>query len=175
MILTETVFKGLYIIDVRRFEDARGLFADTFHRGEFQKDGLTVDWDQCSVSFNKNKGILRGLHYQLPPNEQTKLVRCSRGATFDVVVDLRKNSKTYLQWFGTELTQDNYRALYISPGFAHGFQTLADDTEIFYHIAGTYAPQCERGIRWNDSTFKIQWPLPSPILSEKDSTLPDFK
>lgn len=175
MTFTETKLKGLFIVEIKRFEDPRGLFANTFHRDTFKKQVLATDWEQSSVSFNKDKGILRGLHYQLPPKEQIKLVRCSRGAVFDVAVDLQKDSETYLQWFGIELTQDNYKALYIPPGFAHGFQTLEENTEIFYQIAGEYAPKLERGIRWNDPTLKIQWPIPSPILSEKDSALPHLE
>ena len=129
---------------------------------------------QCNISFNKKQGTLRGMHLQLPPFGEAKLVRSTRGMILDVIIDLRSNSPTFMQWLGVELTSENRRALFVPEGFAHGFQTLEDDTEIYYQMSEFYSPECSVGVRWDDSAFAIQWPLPVSIISPEDAALPDF-
>ena len=174
MIFLPTSLRGACIIDPQRLEDDRGFFARTFCREEFSAHGLKPDFVQCNISFNVRKGTLRGMHYQDKPYEEAKLVRCTRGAIFDVIVDIRKDSPTYRQWVGVELTADNRRMLYVPEGFAHGFQTLEDDSEVFYQMAQMYRPESARGIRWNDPTFDIRWPSSANVISARDAGYPDF-
>lgn len=175
MKFTETRLAGAYVIETERFDDERGFFARSFCQKEFKEAGLDIQIAETNISFNKRKGILRGMHYQLPPKAQGKLVRCVKGAVYDVILDLRKKSPTYRQWISVELRENDLKMLYVPPEFAHGFQTLENDTEIFYMMTNFYAPKSARGIRWNDPSFNIQWPILPPFLSEKDRNLPDFK
>ncbi|MCB1033971.1 MAG: dTDP-4-dehydrorhamnose 3,5-epimerase [Acidobacteria bacterium] len=168
MIFHPTPLAGAFLLEPQRFEDDRGFFARTFCREEFEAHGLEPAVAQCSVSFNTLRGTLRGLHFQAPPHEEDKLVRCTRGSLFDVIVDLRPGSETYLQHYAAELTAENRLALYVPKGFAHGFQTLADDTEAFYQISVPYAPGHGRGHRYDDPAFGISWPLPVAKIADKD-------
>lgn len=174
MIITETVLKGAYLITIEPIEDERGFFTRSFCQKEFATYGLHTNIVQCNISFNKKKGTLRGMHLQLPPKAEAKLVRCTRGKIYDVIIDLRADSATYCKWEAVELTVHNYTALYIPEGFAHGFQTLEDDSEIFYQMFEFYAPECAGGVRWDDPAFNITWPLKDPVLSEKDRSYPFF-
>ncbi len=175
MIFKETALQGAYIIEMEAFEDKRGYFARTFCSNEFEARGLKGNVAQCSISYNALRGILRGMHYQVEPHSETKLVQCVRGGLYDVIIDLRPLSATYCCWFGVELTEDNRRLLYVPEGFAHGFQTLQDDTAVYYQISEFYSPQSARGVRWNDPVFGIDWPLANPIILEKDRHLPDYE
>jgi dTDP-4-dehydrorhamnose 3,5-epimerase len=170
----QTNLKGAYILEPEKFEDERGFFARTWCQQEFTDLGLDAELVQCSISFNKKKGTLRGMHWQLPPYAETKLVRCTKGAIYDVIVDLRENSPTFLQWIAAELTAENRTALYVPKGFAHGFQTLEDNTEVLYQISEFYAPDYARGFRWNDPTFQINWPLEVSVISIKDKEYEDY-
>jgi dTDP-4-dehydrorhamnose 3,5-epimerase len=172
---SETPLKGVFAIDVEKREDERGFFARTYCRHELEEYGLNPCIAQCSVSFNKKKGTLRGMHFQAPPYAEVKVVRCTAGAIYDVALDLRPDSPTFKQWFAAELTAENRKALYIPAGFAHGFQTLADDSEVFYQIGEFYHPDSARGVRWNDPAFGIRWPFPEePILAPKDRAYADY-
>ena len=175
MILTETGLRGAFVIDCEPAEDARGLFARTWCEREFQARGLEARIAQCSTSFNKRKGTLRGLHYQVPPAAETKIVRCTRGSLYDVIVDLRPDSPTFLGHVGVVLTADNRRMVYVPVGFAHGFQTLEDDAEIFYQISEFCAPEHARGVRWDDPIFGISWPVDQRTIIERDLHYPDFR
>lgn len=168
MILTETPIAGAFLLDVERREDERGFFARTYCQDELRAHGLECDVVQCSISFNHVRGTLRGLHYQDAPHEETKIVRCTRGAIWDVVVDLRRDSGTYRRWTAVELTADNRRALYIPPGLAHGFITLGDDSEVFYMMGTTYVAEAARGVRWDDPAFGISWPMAPVVMSDRD-------
>jgi dTDP-4-dehydrorhamnose 3,5-epimerase len=170
----ETPLRGAYVIELEKHEDERGFFARSWCAEEFSSQGLATRLVQCNVSFNKKKGTLRGLHYQLPPHAETKLVRCTRGALYDVIVDLRKESPTFLKWFGVELSAENYRMLYIPQRFSHGFQTLEDGTEIFYQMSEFYAPEAARGIRWNDPGLGVAWPAADRTISQKDREYADL-
>ncbi len=172
MIFRRLSIRGAYIIEPQPVEDARGCFARTWCRDEFAEYGLTRPFDQCGASHNRKKGTLRGLHYQAAPYEEAKLVRCTAGACFDVIADLRPGSPTEGTWVGIELTPANRRMVHVPEGCAHGFQVLADDTEIFYQIAGRYRAEEARGIRWDDPGLAIDWPIAEPILSPRDSELP---
>jgi len=175
MVFIETRLKGAFIIEPERQEDDRGFFARTWCQWEFENHGLNSRLVQCSLSYNARKGTLRGMHYQVPPHAEAKLVRCARGALYDVIIDLRAASPTFRCWISVELTAESRKALYIPEGFAHGFQTLMDDTEALYQMSEFYHPECARGVRWDDPVFKISWP-PSPrIISPKDQQYPDFK
>ncbi|MBD2040339.1 dTDP-4-dehydrorhamnose 3,5-epimerase [Microcoleus sp. FACHB-672] len=174
MIFTETKLKSAFIIETERLEDERGFFARSFCQQEFALRGLNSNLVQCNISFNKKKGTLRGMHYQVAPHEEAKLVRCHKGAIYDVIVDLRPNSSTFKQWLGIELISDNYQMLYIPEGFAHGFQTLEDNTEVFYQMSEFYHPECARGIKWNDPRLRIEWPADDKIISTKDCQYADF-
>ena len=174
MIFKETKLKGAYIIELEPLEDERGFFARSCCQKEFEEHGLNPRIVQCNISYNKRKGTLRGMHYQVAPYEEAKLVSCIRGAIYDVIIDLKEHSPTYRQWFAVELTAENYRMLYVPEGFAHGFQTLKDDTVVFYQMSEFYHPECARGVRWNDPAFGIDWPLRHPILSERDQGYLDF-
>ena len=175
MIFRETKLKGAFIIEPERLEDERGFFARTFCQEEFEAHGLNPAVVQCNISFNKKRGTLRGMHYQVVPHEEAKLVRCTRGAIYDVIIDLRPESPTLKQWVGVELTADNRRMLYIPEGFAHGFQTLEDDTEVFYQMSEFYHLECARGVRWDDRVFGIEWPLAEVIISAKDRGYSNFE
>jgi len=174
MIFTETELTGAYIIEIEKLEDERGFFARAWDKNIFKKNGLNPDLVQCDISFNKIKGTLRGMHYQIQPYEESKLVRCTRGMIFDVIIDLRKSSKTFKKWVSFKLSNDNYKMLYIPEGFAHGFQTLEDNTEIFYQMSQFYNPDYSKGILWNDPYFKIKWPIENPIISKKDLSYDKF-
>ena len=173
MKFTPTKIAGVWLIEMERHEDERGWFARSWCAEEFAARGLNPRLSQCSVSFNKKKGTLRGMHWQAAPHAEAKLVRCTRGAIYDVALDLRPNSATFKQWVGVELTPENGYALYVPEGCAHGFQTLADDTEVFYQISERHHPDSARGVRWDDSVFCIRWPLADmPILSQHDAAIP---
>jgi dTDP-4-dehydrorhamnose 3,5-epimerase len=174
MIFTEAKLPGAYIVDLAPHYDERGFFSRSWCQREFQEHGLNPNLVQCNISFNKARGTLRGMHLQLAPFGEAKLVRCTRGKILDVIIDLRSASPTYLQWLGVELSAENHRALFVPEGFAHGFQTLEDDSEIFYQMSEFFSPECSRGVRWNDSTFAIYWPLPVSVISDKDASLPNF-
>lgn len=165
--------EGAFVVDVVPHFDERGLFARTWSAAEFAECGLGVSWVQCSTSFNARSGTLRGLHYQAEPFPEEKLVRCTSGSVFDVIVDLRKASETFGRWVGIELSADNRRGVFIPAGFAHGFQTLEDGTELCYLISETHRPELARGVRWDDPTLAIVWPsCPRRIISERDRALP---
>ena len=172
MTFTETPLAGAYTLEVTRLEDERGFFARSYCSEEFFARGLVTQWSQCSVSFNNRHGTLRGMHFQAAPHEEHKLVRCTSGAIFDVIVDLRADSPTRRRWFGTELTASNHRALYIPQGFAHGFITLADDSEVSYMISVPHAAGYGRGLRWNDPALGVQWPLKPTVVSARDAEFP---
>lgn len=174
MIFAETRLRGAYIIEPEPRVDERGYFARTFCREEFISHGLNPDIVQCSISFNKKQGTLRGMHYQEKPFEETKLVWCNRGAIYDVVIDLRPESPTYRQWISAELTQENHAAVYVPAGCAHGFQTLTDNAEVFYQISQMHRPEAARGVRWNDPAFGVTWPAGQKIISSRDREYPDF-
>jgi dTDP-4-dehydrorhamnose 3,5-epimerase len=174
MIFTETKLKGAFIIEPEPLEDERGFFARTFDQKEFKAHGLNPWVVQCNISFNKKKGTLRGMHYQIAPYQEAKLVCCTKAAVYDVIIDLRKDSSTFKQWVAVELTAENRHMLYIPEGFAHGFQTLKDDTEVFYQMSEFYHPESAMGVRWNDPAFGIVWPDDIRVISDKDQQYPDF-
>jgi len=174
MIFTETRLKGAFVIELEKVQDERGFFARTWCQLEFGKHGLNPRLAQCSVSFNHRRGTLRGMHYQITPHQETKVVRCTKGAIYDVIIDLRPDSPTFTQWVALELTSENRQMIYVPEGFAHGFQTLADNTEVFYQISEFFVPEHARGVRWNDPTFAIHWPQDHCTLSDRDKTYPDF-
>jgi dTDP-4-dehydrorhamnose 3,5-epimerase len=176
MIFRETKLQGAFIVEVQRLEDDRGFFGRSFCRHEFVGRGLNPEVAQCNISFNRDAGTLRGMHYQVTPHAEAKLVRCVRGSVYDVIVDLRQESPTFRQWISLELTENNRWMLYIPEGFAHGFQTLVDNTEIFYQMSKFYNPESARGVRWNDPAFGIQWPAKDrAILSDRDRDWPDYR
>jgi len=171
----QTKLEGAFIIDLDKHRDERGFFARTWCRQEFRDHGLNTDIAQTSISFNKRAGTLRGMHFQVEPYEETKLVRCTRGALHDVILDLRIGSPTYRQWTAVELSADNYRMLYIPAGFAHGFITLEENTEATYLISDPYVPDSASGIRWDDPAFDMKWPRAIEVISDRDLEWPDFK
>ena len=175
MIFTPTPLAGAFVIEPEPDADARGLFARTWCRRELERRGLETRIAQCSTSFNPRKGTLRGMHYQSAPFAETKIVRCTRGAVYDVIVDLRPDSPTFTRHFGLALTADDRRAIYVPPLVAHGFQTLEDDTEVFYQISEFYSPEHVRGVRWDDPAFGIAWPPAERLVSERDRGYPDFR
>ncbi len=168
----ETKLVNAFIIEVDRIEDERGFFARTFARDVFEASSLRNDFVQSSISYNARSGTLRGMHYQAPPYAEAKLVRCTRGAIFDVIVDLRLGSPTEREWVGTDLTADNHRMLYVPEGFAHGFVTLEDASEVFYEITQYYNAEAARGVRWDDPALGIVWPRPPAVVSARDRSLP---
>jgi dTDP-4-dehydrorhamnose 3,5-epimerase len=168
----ESPLAGAYTIELERLEDERGFFARSFCAEEFAARGLEVVMPQSSVSFNARRGTLRGLHYQAEPHAEDKLVRCTAGAIYDVIVDLRPGSPTARRWFGVELSAANHRSLFIPKGLAHGFLTLHDDTEVLYMISAPYAPGFERGVRWNDPAIGISWPTAPSVVSARDAAYP---
>ena len=175
MIFTETAIAGAFIIDVERKEDRRGFFARVACADEFAAHGLAFEPVQASVSWNTRRGTLRGLHHQAPPHAETKIVRCTAGAVYDVLLDVRPTSPTCGRWVGIELSADNRRSLFVPEGVAHGFQTLVDGTEVYYQMTARYNPDAARGIRWNDPALGIDWPLGDiALLSDADSALPDL-
>jgi dTDP-4-dehydrorhamnose 3,5-epimerase len=174
MIFHETGLAGAYIIELDRLSDSRGFFARTWCEREFVQHGLPARMVQASLSFNEKKGTLRGMHYQAPPSREGKLVRCTAGAICDVIVDIRLTSNSFLRHVAVTLTAENRQALYIPPGFAHGFQTLADNTEVAYMMTDFYQPECARGLRWNDPVLGITWPEDARTILERDNGYPDF-
>lgn len=172
MIFQETTLSGAYIIDLEPFNDERGMFARTFCKREFAAIGHSKEFVQFNYSRNHHVGTLRGMHFQNPPFSEIKLIRCIRGSAFDVIVDLRNQSPTFLQYYGVELSEHNLRMMYVPEGFAHGFQTLEDNTELIYHHTAFYTPEQERGIRYDDPRINIAWPLIPRIVSEKDKNYP---
>lgn len=171
----ETKLAGAYIVNLNLLQDDRGFFSRMFCREEFQQHGLVPDVMQGNMSWNKTRGTLRGMHYQHDPYQETKFIRCTRGAIYDVIIDLRKDSTTYQEWIGVELTADNRTALFVPKDFAHGFITLEDNTEVFYLVSQSYQPGSEGGIRWDDPRFNIEWPLTPTCISPKDAAWPDYK
>jgi dTDP-4-dehydrorhamnose 3,5-epimerase len=177
MRLTDTPIPGAKLIELEPIEDERGWFARTFDAELFAEHGLDPTVAQCNVSVNARAGTLRGMHYQADPHGEPKLIRCSRGAIFDVLVDLRPDSPAYCRWYGAELTPQNGRLLYAPVGVAHGFQSLADDSEVLYQMGSRYEPDSASGVRWDDPAFGIDWPEPPPdgrVISERDLSYPDF-
>jgi dTDP-4-dehydrorhamnose 3,5-epimerase len=175
MIFNQTKIPGLFEIDIEPVSDARGFFARSWCRKEFEAHGLNPRLAQCNVSFNAKKGTLRGLHYQDAPFAEAKVVRCTQGAIYDVIVDLRPDSATFTNWLGLELTSSRRNMVYIPEGCAHGFLTLEDNTELFYQMSEFYHPELSRGVRWNDPAFQIDWPSEVQVISERDSSYPDFE
>ena len=173
MIFTATPVDGVYVVELKKLEDERGFFARSWCREEFRQHGLDANLSQCNVSFNRKKGTLRGMHFQASPHEEAKMMRCTRGRIFDVGVDLRKSSPTFLKWFGIELTPDNGLMLFLPKGCAHGFLTREDNSEIFYQMSDPFVPDAARGVRWNDPLFGIQWPAEELNMSPRDRDYPD--
>jgi dTDP-4-dehydrorhamnose 3,5-epimerase len=174
VIFRETSLTGAYVIEPEKLEDERGFFARSWCEREFAEHKLNPRIAQCNISLNKKKGTLRGMHYQTAPRAEAKLVRCTRGAIYDVIIDLRSDSPTFKRHFAETLTAQNHKMLYVPEGFAHGFQSLDDNSEVFYQISEFYAPQHARGVRWNDPAFAISWPIPHPIMLDRDRNYPDF-
>ena len=175
MVFRETKLKGAFLIDLEKSEDERGFFARSWCKNEFEAHGLNSRLVQCNISFNKKKGTLRGMHYQAPPQGEAKLIRCTAGSIYDVIIDLRPQSATFTHWYGVNLSADNYMMLYVPEDLAHGFLTLADETEVFYQMSEFYSPAHGRGIRWNDPLFRIEWPDEPRIISDRDRSYPDIK
>ena len=174
MLFTETRLPGVFVVEPQRLEDERGFFARSWCPEEFEAHGLNPRVAQCSISYNKKRGTLRGMHYQIAPHAEAKLVRCTMGAIYDVALDLRPDSPAFRQWASVELTAQSHKMLYIPEGLAHGFQTLTDDAEVFYQISELYHPENARGVRWNDPAFAIEWPLPLTAISQRDSSHPQW-
>ncbi|MGC1522618.1 MAG: dTDP-4-dehydrorhamnose 3,5-epimerase [Steroidobacteraceae bacterium] len=172
MIFTESPLAGAYVVEMEPLADERGFFARTYCAEEFAAHGLGLELRQCSVSYNTRSATLRGLHYQAAPREEHKLVRCTAGAVFDVIVDIRDWSPTYRRWFAAELSAGNRRSLYIPPGFAHGFVTLSEQAEVYYMISVAHSPELSRGFRWNDPAFGIEWPVAPAVISARDAAYP---
>lgn len=175
MIFTPLRLHGAFEIAPEPIADERGFFSRTFCTNEFAAHGLETALVQCNISYNRRKGTLRGMHYQKKPHEEAKLVRCTMGAIYDVIIDLRPESQTYKQWVGIELSAQNRKALYIPHGLAHGFLTIADDSEVFYQMSEFFHPECSAGVRWDDPAFAIQWPVDVLVISERDMNYPEFQ
>ena len=175
IVFTETKVKGAFVIELEKRADRRGFFARTYCEREFSLHGLSSRFVQCSTSFSTRRGTLRGMHFQIAPSEETKLIRCTRGAIYDVIIDLRRDSRTFKQYFAAELSAENGKMLYVPQGFAHGFQTLEDGTEVFYQMSEFYNPESARGVRWNDPAFQIAWPAEVEVISDRDQTYPNFE
>lgn len=175
LIFTETILKGAFIIEVKRLEDERGFFGRAWCKKEMDDHGLNANAVQANVSYNKVKGTLRGMHFQVAPYSETKMVRCTSGAIYDVIIDIRPESPTFKKWFGIELTEENFKMLYVPEGFAHGFITLKDHSSVHYMVTEYYTPGAEGGLRYNDPSFNIEWPMQPVIVSEKDKNHPLFK
>jgi len=174
MIFEETKLKGAYIVEINKLGDERGFFGRSWCAKEFGEQGLNTNVVQRNTSFSKDVGTLRGMHYQVSPYEETKFIRCTKGAIFDVIIDLRQDSPTFKQWIGVELTADNYKMLYVPEKFAHGFYTIKEDSEVEYLVTQFYTPEAEGGCRWNDPAFGIQWPGEPTVISDKDRIHPLF-
>lgn len=174
MIFSETPLKGAFLLELERREDARGFFARTWCEQEAAARGLNTHIAQCNISLTRHRGTLRGMHFQLPPHQEARLVRCVKGAILDAFIDLRADSPTFMRHWTTILSARNYRAVYLPEGFAHGFQALEDESEVVYQMSVGYAPEAAGGVRWNDVSFGIRWPLPVADMSERDRTFPDF-
>ncbi|MFQ5470894.1 MAG: dTDP-4-dehydrorhamnose 3,5-epimerase [Gammaproteobacteria bacterium] len=176
MRITETQLRGVFVVDLEKVQDHRGFFSRVFCAKEFQECGLCDRYVQANIAFNNLANTLRGMHYQAPPFQEVKLVSCTKGAIFDVVIDLRPESETYKQWFGIELNEDNYRMLYVPKDFAHGYQTLTDGSQVFYQVSQYYSPAYERGVRWDDPAFGVDWPAATKrIISAKDKSWINFE
>lgn len=174
MIFTETKLKGAFIVEIKKLEDDRGFFGRAWCQKEFEEHGLNGNVVQINASLTKKKGTIRGLHYQIDPYQETKFIRCTRGRIWDVIIDLRPGSPTFMQWTGTELGADEYKMVYVPENFAHGMVALEDNSEIYYPVTAFYTPGAERGIRYNDPAFDIEWPVEITTVSEKDNSHPDF-
>jgi len=174
MIFRELELKGSFIIEIEKIEDERGFFGRAWCQNEFEKHGLNPIIKQINTSLTLKKGTVRGLHYQVDPYQESKLIRCTRGKIYDVIIDLRPDSPTFMKWVGNELAQDNYKMVYVPENFAHGFISIEDESEVYYLVSEPYTPGAERGIRWNDKAFNINWPIPVNIVSEKDASIPNF-
>jgi dTDP-4-dehydrorhamnose 3,5-epimerase len=174
MIFAASPLPGAWVVKIEPRPDERGYFARTFAKDEFERRGLNPNVVQCSISFNPTKGTLRGMHYQADPHGECKLIRCTRGAIFDVLVDLRRDSPTFRRWFGVELTSENRTMLYAPVGVAHGLLTTADNSEVVYQISAPFVPDAARGVRWDDPAFAIKWPSEVIVISERDRSYPDF-
>jgi len=172
MKFTQTRLPGVWSIELEPREDERGFLARTFCENEFAEHGLNIRWPQCNLTLTRKRGMLRGMHFQAEPKPEIKLIRCASGSIYDVLVDVRKDSPTFGQWEGFELTGENRRTLYVPGGIAHGFQCLRDSSEVFYQMSEFYFPELARGLRWNDPQVDIKWPLPNPVLSDRDKQLP---
>jgi dTDP-4-dehydrorhamnose 3,5-epimerase len=176
IIFEETKLSGAFLITPQRFDDSRGFLARSFSQHEFEEHGLNPSLAECYISFNINKHTVRGMHFQSPPHAQSKLVRCTAGVIYDVIIDLRPSSATYGQWIAVELSAENHRMLYVPKGFAHGFQTLEEESEVFYQLSDYYAAASAGGVRWNDPAFNIDWPeTKCVVINERDGTYPDFR
>ena len=176
IIFTETKLKGAFVVDPQKFDDDRGFLSRSYSATEFESLGLNPRIAECNISFSKKRYTVRGMHFQKPPFAQAKLVRCTKGAVYDVIIDLRPDSPTFKQWIGEELTAENRRMLYVPEGFAHGFQTLEENSEVFYQISVAYNPGSEGGVRWNDPVFGIDWPANDGVtINARDQNFPDFK
>lgn len=171
----ETPLVGAYVVEMEPIADNRGYFARSYCEREFVERGLKVPFVQCNVSYNHQRGTIRGMHYQREPHGETKLIRCIRGAIYDVIVDIRPESASYGKWYGVELCSSNQRMLYVPDGFAHGFQTLENETEVFYQMGNFFVPESSEGLRWDDPVIGIEWPLPCSVISDKDQSYPGFR
>jgi dTDP-4-dehydrorhamnose 3,5-epimerase len=170
----ETSLAGAFLIDIEPVVDERGFFARAWCWREFEQHGLNPDLKQCNISSSRKRGTIRGMHYQIAPYQEDKLVRVTQGAIYDIIIDLRPFSSTYKEWIGVELTADSYRMIYVPKGFAHGFQTLMDKTEVFYQMSEFFTPEYYTGFRWNDPIFNLRWPVEEKIISAKDQSFPNF-
>lgn len=174
MIFTELSLKGAFLVEVKKLEDDRGFFGRAWCKNEFLEHGLNPNFVQINTSLSKKKGTIRGMHYQVDPYQEVKFIRCTRGRIWDVIIDLRPDSPTFMKWCGNELSADNYRMVYVPGNFAHGFITLEDDSEVYYPVSEFYTPGAERGLRWDDPAFSIEWPIEAVMVSEKDRAHPKF-
>jgi len=175
MVFSETTVKGAYVIDIEKRRDDRGFFARAWCKKEFEERGLNSAPVQMNIAYSRNAGTVRGLHYQMPPYGESKLIRCIRGAIYDVIVDLRQDAPSYMRWTGVVLTEDEYKMVYVPEGCAHGYQTLAEDSVVLYQVSQYYKPESERGIRYDDPAFNIKWPIAENlVVSEKDRNIMDY-
>lgn len=171
----KTPIEKVYLLEIEKIEDERGFFARSWCREEFEDMGLNGNLAQCSISFNKEKGTLRGMHYQAPPYEEAKIIRCTMGAIYDVIIDVRPSSPTFKKWYGVELSASNRNMLYAPEGVAHGYITLEDNSEIFYQISELYHPECAKGVRWDDPAFGVKWPAKPSVIADRDVNYKDLR